>query len=81
MPEAEEVNRTEDGKIVQVQSNVASANKGAVRANNGKGNMLLVRARAAYADECCMFGKLLQIMWTAKRQLKSGNSNHYKRKS
>ena len=27
MPEAEEGNRTEDGKIVQVRSNVACANK------------------------------------------------------
>ena len=27
MPEAEEGNRTEDGKIVQGRSNVASANK------------------------------------------------------
>ena len=27
MPEAEEVNRTEDGKIVQVRANVACANK------------------------------------------------------
>ena len=44
MPEAEEGNRTEDGKIVQVRSNVAGA------------------------DECCMFGKLLQITWAAKRQ-------------
>ena len=37
-------------------------------ANDGKGNMLRVRTRVAYADECCMFGKLLQVMWTAKRQ-------------
>ena len=72
MPEAEEGNRTEigpklvklcrGGQMLQVQTN------GAVRANDGKGSMLRVRTRVAYADECCMFGKLLQVMWTAKRQ-------------
>ena len=62
MPEAEEGNRTEDGKIVQVQTN------GAVRAKDGNGNMLLVRTRVAYADEFCMFGKLVQVTWAAKRQ-------------
>ena len=50
------------GQMLHVQTN------GAVRAKDGNGNMLLVRTRVAYADECCMFGKLLQIMWTAKRQ-------------
>ena len=50
------------GQMLHVQTN------GAVRANDGKGNMLRVRTRVAYADECCMFGKLLQVMWTAKRQ-------------
>ena len=38
---------------MQVQTN------GAVRANDGKGNMLRVRTRVAYADECCMFGKIV----------------------
>jgi hypothetical protein len=32
-----------------------------VRANDGKGNMLRVRTRIAYADECCMFGKLSHV--------------------
>ena len=34
---------------------------GAVRANDGKGNMLRVRTRIAYADECSMFGKLSHV--------------------
>ena len=76
MPEAEEGNRTEDGKIVQVRSNVACANKWSkcgqmARRKNvreKKEKMLLVRTKIADADECCMFGKLLQITWAAKRQ-------------
>ena len=76
MPEAEEGNRTEDGKIVQVRSNVACANKWCMcgqmarqmRTKDGNGKMLLVRTNVAYADECCMFGEMLQITWAAKRQ-------------
>ena len=76
MPEAEEGNRTEDGKIVQVRSNVAWAQKwckdgqtaGQMRTKDGNGKMLLVRTNVAYADECCMFGEMLQITWAAKRQ-------------
>ena len=41
--------------MLHVQTN------GAVRANNGKGNMVRVRTRIAYADECCMFGKLSHV--------------------
>ena len=46
--------------MLHVQTN------GAVRAKDGNGNMLLVRTRVAYADECCMLGKLLQVMWRRK---------------
>ena len=41
--------------MLHVQTN------GATRANDGKGNMLRVRTRIAYADECCMFGKLSHV--------------------
>ena len=61
--------------MLHVQTN------GAVRAKDGNRNMLLVRTRVAYADECCMFGKLVQITWAAKRQGKSGNSKRYNEKS
>ena len=39
-----------------------------VRPNGKTEKMLLERANIADADECCMFGKLLQITWAAKRQ-------------
>ena len=69
MPEAEEGNRTEDGKIVHVRSNVACANKWCMcgqmarqmRTKDGNGKMLLVRTNVAYADECCMFGEMLHV--------------------
>ena len=41
--------------MLHVQTN------GAVRANDGKGNMLRVRTRIACADECCMFGELSRV--------------------
>ena len=50
MPEAEEGNRTEDGKIVQVRSNVASANKWC------KCGQMARRKR------CCLCGKMLQML-------------------
>ena len=69
MPEAEEGNRTEDGKIVQVRSNVAGANKWCKCGQMAKTEkMLLVRTKVADADQWCMFGKLVQITWAAKRQ-------------
>ena len=39
-----------------------------VRPNGKTEKMLLERTNVADADECCMFGKLLQITWAAKRQ-------------
>jgi|TARA_B100000700_G_scaffold241873_1_gene269313 hypothetical protein len=50
MPEAEEGNRTEDGKIVQVRSNVASANKWC------KCGQMARRKR------CCLCGQMLQML-------------------
>ena len=52
-----------------------------VRTNGKTEKMLLVRTNVADADECCVFGKLLQITWAAKGQRKSGNSKHYNEKS
>ena len=51
-------------QIVHVRTNgKANADKGWKC-----GKMLLVRTNVAYADECCMFGEMLQITWAAKRQ-------------
>ena len=50
MPEAEEGNRTEDGKIVQVRSNVACADKWC------KCGQMARRKR------CCLCGQMLQML-------------------
>ena len=50
MPEAEEGNRTEDGKIVQVRSNVASANK------------WCKCGQMARRKGCCLCGQWLQVL-------------------
>ena len=54
MPEAEEGNRTEDGKIVQVRSNVACANKWC------KCGQMARRKR------CCLCGQMLQMLHVRK---------------
>ena len=48
--------------MLHVQTNGASADKWQ------DGKMLLVRTNVADADDCCMFGEMLQITWAAKRQ-------------
>ena len=55
MPEAEEGNRTEDGKIVQVRSNVACANKWC------KCGQMARRQNVACADKCCRCSRLLHV--------------------
>ena len=64
------------GQMLHVQTN------GAVRANDGKGNMLRVRTRIAYADECCMFGKLSHVDGEkAMKERKFESLQNYKRNS
>ena len=41
-----------------------------VRPNGKTEKMLLVRTNVADADECCMFGKLLQITWGGEKAMK-----------
>ena len=67
MPEAEEGNRTEDGKIVQVRSNVACANKWS------KCGQMTRRKK------CCLCGQRLQILTNAACS-ENGCKSHGRRK-
>ena len=48
-----------------------------VRPNGKTEKMLLVRTNVADADECCMFGKWLQITWAAKRHTHTHTHTHF----
>ena len=57
MPEAEEGNRTENGKIVHVQSNVACANKWCMRGQMARP----MRTKEGNEGKCCLCGQMLHV--------------------
>ena len=58
MPEAEEGNRTEDGKIVHVRSNVACANKWCKCGQMAR----QIRTKDGDAEKCCLCGQMLHML-------------------
>ena len=58
MPEAEEGNRTEDGKIVHVRSNVACANQMCMWGQMARH----MRIRDGNLEKCCLCGQTLHML-------------------
>ena len=58
MPEAEEGNRTEDGKIAHVRANVACADKRCMCGQTAR----RMRIKDGNVEKCCLCGQMLHML-------------------